>query len=96
MSETVKFRARVDSFGFRGYYWEAGEDTEVYPYEMDDPSLKHFDRVSDIPVEVPAKHVPKQRVSAAEAAPAGAQKKHAAGGAPKRRRSSRTKTEVVE
>jgi len=60
MSATVTYRAKCDSYGFRGYFWEKGEETEVAPHELKDPSLAHFARVSDLPVEAPAKQKPKK------------------------------------
>ena len=57
---TVRFKAKCDSYGFRGYYWEAGAETEVRPDEMDDTALVHFQRMDEIEPEILPRDIPRR------------------------------------
>ncbi len=60
MSESVKMRAMCDSYGFRGYFWEEGAETNVYPEEMEDPAMAHFKPVSEILPDASPRQTPKR------------------------------------
>jgi len=87
---STKYRAIRDSYGFRGYHWEKGEETEVNRFELDDPALAHFERVSDIPEDVSAKQLPKGGHIAEDEVPSASTMKRAP-----RRRKTKVQNEVT-
>lgn len=61
MSETIRVRAIRDSYGFRGYQWKEGEETNVTREEFENASeMQHFKPLSAFPDPVDPRQTPKR------------------------------------